>query len=333
MSKITRAIDDLWLPSHVRRSPSRPPTGRRFLNRRCCCGCKTCTCEECAAASPYYAPCCWKVVIAGIVDGSCSDCEVLNKTYYLSQDTSGGCVWSEGAVCGDCDPTDITLSVTLDGSDYIVTVTMDGHVWRKNYGTTKPECCGLTNETIPHTTNTGDCDSSSATCVITALEDGHECITASCCTLCTVVPSEWAVDLSGGNLTDRDCDECDKFSNTYVLQEETLFTCFWRYCETSTCPSFWLVTVGLPTVGAGLYKWEVKAGWASKLGEKSCTIPPGTGPFVQFAIWRSVSFGLPGCLTPAGPDNKISLTLSTGFLGTSCFGSPSTTIEIWDANA
>ena len=207
---------ELWLPGHSLRGLS---PAARFLadspyhgNPTCYCPdpCATCTCEQCAAASPFYAPCCWRVVIAGIVDGSCSDCEVLNKMYYLSQDTPGGCTWSEGAVCGECDPTDIILTVTLDGSDYIVTVTMDGHVWSKNYGTSKPECCGLTNETIPHTTNSGDCDSSSATCVITALADGHPCETDICLGVCGACdpepPGEIAIDYGTLSFTDGSCD-------------------------------------------------------------------------------------------------------------------------------
>lgn len=230
----------LWTPGDGLRKPS--PFARNLMGpliRRSCSDCsgsgtcETCTCSACSD-SPFYAPCCWKVVIAGIVDGSCSDCEVLNKTYYLSQDDPAGCTWSEGAVCGECDPTDIILTVTLDGSDYIITVTMDGHVWQKNYGTSKPECCGLTSETISHLTDSGDCDSSSATCVITALADGHACQTAMCtgecldCCTDDLIPDVIQIVIAGVVAKDPDLcigsgafggQDCINFNGTYVIED------------------------------------------------------------------------------------------------------------------
>lgn len=296
----------------------------------CCCSkCKICTCEACSD-SPFYAPCCWKVVISGIVDGSCDDCEVLNKTYYLSQAddeseiTPEGCSWFEGAVCGDCNPTDIWLTVFQDGSDYIIEVTMDGHVWHKNYGTTKPECCGLKNETIPHVTNSGDCDTSSATCVVTALADGQACETSPCTVTCSTFqcPESWAVDLGVGGLTDRDCSICDEVQGIYVVDTDPPGACNWFFTRTVLgCTEERSVRLFFPnSTGTYFYVYQslfkgfglVLTGWKS-------------------SIWDSIAN--PTCLYLADGDGKIPLSLEAVQTGTGCDGALPTSIQIWDANA
>lgn len=147
--------------------------GAYIGNPTCCCGGGVCQCT-CANCNGNEAPCCWKVVVSGIVDGSCASCdEFLNRTYYLEDDT--GCSWSSDAICGVCDPSLITLDIVEEGGNYKIRVTLGAHVWEKNYGTTKPECCTLSSESLTHTTNSGDCDSSSATCVITSQGASSDC--------------------------------------------------------------------------------------------------------------------------------------------------------------
>jgi len=143
----------------------------------CCCGC---TCENCLDT----APCCFKVVIADMAEGTCGDCADLNKTYYLPQISGTPCTWKLTDVCTPfaCDPTEMTLEVLLDGSDYKIRVTLGEHIWEKNYGEDKPDCCSLVAEALTHTTSGGDCDSSSATCAITASDE--ECPTDCCDDYC-----------------------------------------------------------------------------------------------------------------------------------------------------
>ncbi len=278
-------------------------------------------------------------MIAGIVDGSCSDCEVLNKTYYLSQDTPDGCVWSEGAVCGACDPTDIILTVTLDGSDYIITVTMDGHVWKKNYGTSKPECCELTDETIAHLTNSGDCDTSSATCVVTALKDGHPCKTDSClndCVVCENLPQEWAIDLGAGGWVDTGCGFCDQVQGVFVATVISFPDgCVAQIniqsvCSVSGFDYFFDILLAATDLGVGLAQISAVVTLAKNIGT----------PLIRHTYRSSTFTQGDSCFALADENGIITLSLDSttdsnpGFICNAASTDPlPSTIQVWDANA
>lgn len=141
-----------------------PPYLKFATRRRCCCeACDDCECEHCNNSK---GACCYKVTITGMANNTCgaSDCEALDRDYYLKYDSA--CTWNCD-VSSACDPTEISLVVSESGGNYYLTVTLGSHEWEKNYSTTKPTCLSLSSESIPHKTNSGDCDSSSATCVVT----------------------------------------------------------------------------------------------------------------------------------------------------------------------
>lgn len=133
-----------------------------------------CDCENCAPVNGDYinnAPCCWKVVIAGIAvtdPQQCADCDDLNRTYYLSQDPETPCLWKSTAC--ECGETAITLEISESNGQYAITVTLGGHVWLKTYDA-PPDCCAIAEE-LTHQSSAGECDSSSATCEISAAHDG-----------------------------------------------------------------------------------------------------------------------------------------------------------------
>jgi hypothetical protein len=214
----------------------------------CCCPttgtgtgteCNACFCDNCADG---FMPCCWQVIIAGMTSttgtGSCDTCERLEKTYLLSDydpegtgtgtgtgtgsgETGGDCFAEDERVCGECGAERISLRVVEESGDYIIRVTLGDHVWEKNYGTSKPVCCSLLNEVIPHVTSGGVCDSDSSSCTITALGDSVDCTSARCgvltCTDCSNWPSEIAVDLAEGGWLTSTCSYCPNVEGIYVL--------------------------------------------------------------------------------------------------------------------
>ena len=59
------------------------------------CGCTQCGVE---CTSCPVAPATWTVTLAGITDGTCSDCETWNRQYLMTFNPTGGgtaCVWTE----------------------------------------------------------------------------------------------------------------------------------------------------------------------------------------------------------------------------------------------
>ena len=195
----------------------------------CCCDkpCE-CLCEDCVDG---FAPCCWTVVINGF--NSCVACQTLDKTYFLPQADDGssataeGCSWISGEVCGPPDITEILLTVFQEGGDYIIEVTLGDHVWSKNYGTSKPNCCALTNESLPNTATAGDCDVASVTCKISARSDALSCQTPSCSNapcncICDKFCAEAApccIGVTVSGLTNGSCGDCGDLNTTYILSQ------------------------------------------------------------------------------------------------------------------
>lgn len=95
MSKIKRAADELWLPTHVRRKPSWPPTGRKFISRRCCCDLRECPTQnecflgkDCSAGTTDYV-----VTISAAADDECDECDPdFNAAHTIVQFLTS-CAW------------------------------------------------------------------------------------------------------------------------------------------------------------------------------------------------------------------------------------------------
>ena len=144
----------LFVPQPLRMSPGYP----------CCCG-ESCECV-CSIFQDSEAPCCIKVTIAGMAEGTCGSCISLNKAYYLHQNAPNSCTWTHlfWAICG---LSSITLTAYEDSGDYKIRIVLGAHVWEKNYGTTRPTCGNLNNGVLlSHQTDSGTCSSESATCFI-----------------------------------------------------------------------------------------------------------------------------------------------------------------------
>jgi hypothetical protein len=210
-----------------------------------------CACENCAAVNGEHinnAPCCWKVVISGITDNNTGDscnCAGLNTTFYLNQDNgpdSNPCLWNcrytnAHATCG---ASEITLEITESEGTYYITVTMGSHTWQYS-SENEIDCRTVTNLDVP-VTGTGDaaCDSSEATCTISAVPKGQACPcgpTLSCCT--GSLPDRFAVDLTNLAWTDETggCDQCNEIAATYILNYDRfqLGDYYYVYKQTNLC--------------------------------------------------------------------------------------------------
>ena len=235
----------------------------------CCPGqCASCTAENCEDTK---APCCFTVELSGIVaedPEDCGDCLLLNDTYSLAQSASNENEW----LCIkslDCGYEEISLLIWLDGSDYKLTVTLGGHVWEKNYGTSKPNCCQLVGENIPHITDSTDCDTSGSECTVTANTSATAASACSCteCTVCTdsLAPSEVAVTASG--VTGPSC--CADFfdSRVFILPFFSVTNC--RYILdiseadpiTFICDEWHLNSVDVALDPAASSTIQVNFGW------------------------------------------------------------------------
>lgn len=187
-----------------------------------CDNCCKCPCPQCDGDTP---PCCFKVVISGIVEGSCGECDCLNDTFYVPRYTD--CIWHQDTTPFLCDSHPIRVTVYLDGSDYKLKVELGGNVWIKNYGATKPTCQNLTDESIAYSTSGSDCDASSSTCLVTAIEgDGNDVCPppATSCPncICNLAPTEFQVVISG---VANGC--CTGFNDTFIFTR-TITSCVYR---------------------------------------------------------------------------------------------------------
>jgi hypothetical protein len=162
--------------------------------QQCCCD--TVECEECKTG---YGPEQWQVDIASIAKkGSSPGCNYfhvgedpciadscldLNATYIVTKVEDEVCMWEYDFPTNICRLGNIRLNVRKVGSDYHVRVTVrldplsiSNHIiWDKDYGTSKPACQTLSEESIPFDSESYSvavdcaCDAASSTCKITAL--------------------------------------------------------------------------------------------------------------------------------------------------------------------
>lgn len=230
----------LWLPDREVKHPWHLPSrSSRGFARRCCCGEEEpCSCTHCSGRSP----CCWQITISGIVDDACGDCDCLNGTFFAGSESTG-CSVSERftplftSICGE---TDISVDVTFTGGDYKITIAIGDNTWEKNYGGTKPDCINLADESIPYLASSDNCDGSSSTCLLTALDtDGSLCANTSGCFLCECERMPDKVKVTFPALVDSipnppgpdiqaDCVDCADFEGEYILSNDVFLSdCVW----------------------------------------------------------------------------------------------------------
>ncbi len=223
----------LWTPGS--RPLDRPPGISRagLSRRRCCCDGDTIPCSVCIDD----APCCYKVVLAGLTDGSCWQCACLNGTYYLQYDTE--CFYTTELACrvigspgaSYCGVGSIELEISYTDPDYFMTVSMGGRVtWIENLGPAKLDCKNFVNQNVSYDSHTATCNGPSATCTVSSVSrsscefpDTHcpqiEAIQANrlvlgCCE-CFDTPQQYEVVIQG--IVNDSCTDCDDLNGTFIV--------------------------------------------------------------------------------------------------------------------
>lgn len=128
---------------------------------RCCC----CTCQHCEDS---VAACEYQIDVSGLVgEGGCVG---LCPDYTVVVSRTSACLYSNSnpVLCAGFI---ISLRFQLLGTDYFARVDVDGNgaSWRKNYGSTKPNCDALVGESIAPLGYAAGCNNQSSTCLVTAL--------------------------------------------------------------------------------------------------------------------------------------------------------------------
>lgn len=146
----------------------------------CAACCTTDICHCCSGATPSQ----FEVIISGLTDDSCNDCDTagagqLNNTFVLNRGTiyqEDGCEWFYEFE-GYCNIVLMGLWIykvanyarisVFAATDPVTWV----YEWKKWYGTPGDIDCNLSSESIPWEPagDTGLCDGSSSTCLVTAL--------------------------------------------------------------------------------------------------------------------------------------------------------------------
>ncbi|HBO45790.1 MAG TPA: hypothetical protein DD670_18075, partial [Planctomycetaceae bacterium] len=219
------------------------------MDPACCCVQSECPCGCCSESEP---PCCFLVTIGGMANaGGCLNCDDYNQTRLLVH--TGPCTWTGpstgGYPCctGYCGLPAMTLTIAKNASDhYILTVTLGGHAWQHDFGASKPDCGRISGLSLSHTTNGTVCDSSSASCSVSAAngcpDPGDPCRYW----FLDHVPDTLTATVSHfGNAT---CSDCTSLNGAYVLTRVGT-TCAWEYTfPTPICTvdrirfSFWCET-------------------------------------------------------------------------------------------
>ncbi len=156
----------------------------------CCVGTGTgtvCVCDDCGTAN--LVPDEWQVVMSGIVDDVCSDCDSgldgtgFNDTFVLGNCQIGAfdvCLWYYELPSTTCqaDYVLLTLKENTPGNWFFAVWAADSLApsnpankefsFSKNYAA-RPDCGGLSGESLSPDLSPTQCDISSATCLVTAL--------------------------------------------------------------------------------------------------------------------------------------------------------------------
>lgn len=165
------------------------PVFLAFTNACCCV-----TCEVCSGGQTSQ----YQIEIAGVVDGTCAECENMNATFIANffsptslgvcQGHASACTWFSGSfstppsICpvqsvpdGHCVElfshqsgnilTSVVYAVQPGGSFSGVVA-----VWQKDHGTTSPIQCNFSSTDIPYQSSPGGyCDASASTCTVTSI--------------------------------------------------------------------------------------------------------------------------------------------------------------------
>ncbi len=123
-------------------------------------------CGECQSGTTknqYY------VQIAGLANGTCSNCAAYNGTVVVTQMEGFPCLWNytfPSYVCGS-HANSIGMLFASTFIEVQVGIYLEGYAVRFRLGTTWPYDCTFADWTsIPDVTSYGPCDSSGATCWI-----------------------------------------------------------------------------------------------------------------------------------------------------------------------
>ncbi len=182
-----------------------------------CFGCCGCDCAECDGSPP----CCFKVVISGVVEGTCGECSCLNDTYHAKH--SSACTWTRDTSAYPCDSDPLRVTVFDDGGNFKLKVELGGNVWIKDFGGTKPTCGTLTDESIPFDSSGSDCDASSSTCLVTAVaeDDDVNCpapaIPECSRCICGLYPKNGFQIVIAGLKNSGSCSDCVSLNGTYIV--------------------------------------------------------------------------------------------------------------------
>lgn len=230
-----RSNGGLWLP----RVFGMPETAYGW----CCCGetespCE-CDCENCAPINGEHinnAPCCWTVTVSNIKPADplkCEDCDCINYTYYLSQDTgedANPCLW-RGRACNMCTiGTEITLEVIDDGGVHKIVVTLGDYVWSREYES-PPECCNISKHGLTLKSSGDGCDATQSGCTIssgrTPWSPNAECATPCCNNCAAELPKRLSLHLTGvDNADPAVCTTCHCLNRHWCLQRSC--GCTWK---------------------------------------------------------------------------------------------------------
>ncbi len=142
------------------------------MARTCCCEYPTCSnCEE------GEGPRRFQVEITGLADKplGCGECGLYNGTFVLEAHEATPCLWEyffDGTVC--CGKIGLLIQADfIGGYNLIVEIRTNNIYWpncasfKKNYAA-KPACKDIDAD-VPLDSATHNCDSSAATCHVTAL--------------------------------------------------------------------------------------------------------------------------------------------------------------------
>jgi hypothetical protein len=169
-------------------------------------------------------PCCFALSFTDVVgNDDCRHCDCLNRTHYLEYPIFfTGCSWSQDGGEQLCDRW--FLQVTEEakgGNNYKVRVwTSQGTEWEA-WHETRPKAGDMAGEDgFSLAENTGSCDHSGATPVLTPLYDGHECpqFDTDGCDECLCKEDDHPdLELVISGWVNEDCDECTEMNGTFTL--------------------------------------------------------------------------------------------------------------------
>lgn len=135
-------------------------------------------CGLCASCTNGDMPPSIQVVINGLTNGTCSDCDDLNATYILSilqQIPSGTspCIWAYALPVTICGVTSVNLRVGSSGTGFlsfqIVKSITEIFNWRTDTEPGRRDCHAWSNYSLPPVSGPPVCDYTSSTCLVTKL--------------------------------------------------------------------------------------------------------------------------------------------------------------------